>query len=68
MNYQTYCGNISQSLDIGDEFHYLLCCPTFKEKRKNFINLKYYIRPLTFYLHELFDSLNKLRVKTLKNS
>ena len=40
--------------DIGDELHYLLCCPNFKEERKNFINLKYYRRPSTFYLHELF--------------
>ena len=40
--------------DIGDEFHYLLCCPNFKEERKNFNNLKYYVRPSTFYLHELF--------------
>ena len=37
-----------------DEFHYLLCCPTFKEERKNFINSKYYRRPSTFYVHELF--------------
>ena len=41
-------------IDIGDEFHYLLCCPTFKEERKNFINSKYYRRPSTFYLYELF--------------
>ena len=46
--------------DIGDEFHYLLCCPNFKEERKHFINSKYYVRPSTFYLH-------KLRVKTLKS-
>ena len=40
--------------DIGDEFHDLLCCPNFKEERKHFINLKYYVRPSTFYLHKLF--------------
>ena len=39
--------------DISDEFHYLLCCPNFKEERKHFINSKYY-RPSTFYLHKLF--------------
>ena len=38
--------------DIGDEFYYLLCCPNFKEERKHFINLKYYVRPSTFYQHE----------------
>ena len=45
----TYC-----EIDIGDEFHYLLCCPTFKEERKNVINSKYYRRPSTIYLYELF--------------
>ena len=40
--------------DIGDEFHYLLCCPNFKEEREHFINSKYYVRPSTFYLHKLF--------------
>ena len=40
--------------DIDDEFHYLLCCPNFKEERKHFINSKHYVRPSTFYLHKLF--------------
>ena len=40
--------------DIGDEFHHSLCCPHFKEERKNVINSKYYVRPSTFCLYELF--------------
>ena len=40
--------------DIGDEFHYLLCYPNFKEERKHFMNSKYWVTPSTFYLHKLF--------------
>ena len=39
--------------DTGDEFHYLHCYPNFIEERKIFFNLKYDIRPSTFYLHKL---------------
>ena len=28
--------------DIGDEYHYLLCCPLFKEERKQYINDKFW--------------------------
>ena len=51
--------------DIGDEFHYLLCCPNFKEERKHFINSKYYIRPSTFYLHQLFKKTEGENLKKL---
>ena len=27
--------------DIGDEYHYLLCCPLFREERKKYINVKF---------------------------
>ena len=51
--------------DIGDKFHYLLCCPNFKEERKHFINLKYYIGPSTFYLHKLFKQTGGENLKKL---
>ena len=51
--------------DIGDEFHYLLCCPNFKEERKHFINSKYYVRPSTFYLHKLFKQTKGGNLKKL---
>ena len=50
--------------DIGDEFHYLLCCHTFKEERKNFI-IQNITEDLQNFTH--MNSLIKLRVKTLKN-
>ena len=40
--------------DIGYEFHYLLCRVHFKEERRKYIEAKYYIRPSTIYLQELF--------------
>ena len=45
-----FCETDIGETDIGDEFHYLLCFPNFKEERKHFINSKYYARPSTFYL------------------
>ena len=27
--------------DIGDEYHYLLCCPLFREEREKYINVKF---------------------------
>ena len=50
--------------DICDEFHYLLCCPNFKEERKNFLiqNITKDLQPFTY-----MNSFIKLRVKTLKN-
>ena len=51
--------------DIGDEYHYLLCCSHFSEERKKYIYPKYWRRPSTIYLEELFrhtkgENLNKL--------
>ena len=51
--------------DICDEFHYLLCCPNFKEERKHFNNSKYYVRPSIFYLHKLFEQTKGENLKKL---
>ena len=40
--------------DIGDEYHYLLCCPLFREERKKYINVKFWKRPSTIQLEQLF--------------
>ena len=39
--------------DIGDEYHYLLCCPLFREERKKYINVKFWKRPSTIQLEQL---------------
>ena len=40
--------------DIGDEYHYLLCCPLFREERKKYINFKFWKRPSTIQVEQLF--------------
>ena len=51
--------------DIGDKFHYLLCCVHFKEERRKYIEAKYYIRPSTMYLQELFKQAKGEKLKHL---
>lgn len=40
--------------DIGDEFHYVLICPFFKEIRMKLLPPYYYTRPSMFKLCQLF--------------
>ena len=51
--------------DIGDEFHCLLCCVHLKEERGKYIEAKYYIRPSTIYLQELFKQAKGEKLKQL---
>lgn len=50
--------------DIGDEFHYLLICPTFINERKKLLEPVYYQRPNILKYQSLLNSRNK---KTLSN-
>ena len=55
------------SLDeIGDEFHYLLICPFFKNDRKKLIDNIYYERPNTDKLHKLLNCTMKQPILKLK--
>jgi len=49
--------------DLGDDFHYLFVCPFFNHFRKMYIDKKYWDRPNTFSLSNLFGSKN---IDTLK--
>ena len=51
--------------DIGDEFHYFLCWAHFKEECREYIEAKYYIRPSTIYLQELFKQAKGEKLKQL---
>ena len=42
--------------DIGDEFHYLLVCEHFKEKRDQYLKKYYYTRPNVIKYKELLNS------------
>ena len=50
--------------DIGDEYHYTMLCPYFKNDRKKLIDSKYWTNPNIDKLSYLFSSEN---VKILKN-
>ena len=52
--------------DIGYEFYYLLCCVHFKEKRRKYIEAKYYIRPSTIFFQELFKQVKGERLEQLQ--
>ena len=45
--------------DIGDEFHYLLICPTFDTERKTLIKPYYFRRPNILKFRELLNTRNK---------
>ena len=50
--------------DIGDEYHYTMLCPYFRNDRKKLIDSKYWTNPNIDKLCYLFSSEN---VKILKN-
>ena len=50
--------------DLGDEYHYLLRCPFFAAKRKQFIDANYSTRPNMLKFKEL---LNNQNVEIMKN-
>ena len=46
---------ICTSGDIGDEYHYLLVCTTFSEKRKECLKKYYYTRPNVLKFEQLLN-------------
>ena len=44
--------------DIGDEYHYILNCPSFINERKNYIKKRFYERPNTIFFKEIMSSEN----------
>ena len=53
--YCTFCN----TADVGDEFHFLLICPFFREIRSLFIPSYYYEFPCTDKFYEMLRSNNK---------
>ena len=43
---------------LGDEYHYVLICPFFKQIREQYLRAYYYIRPSYVKLEQLFCSSN----------
>jgi hypothetical protein len=51
--------------DIGDEYHYMLICPIFKDDRKKYINANIFRRPSMLKFIELIKSENYVVLKNL---
>ena len=57
--------NLCDKNDIGDEMHYLLICPFFKEERSRFIPKYFYARANTLKFKELMNTRNFYKLKKL---
>ena len=44
--------------EVGDEYHYLMICPIFKEAREEFLTKYYYKKPSVYKYIELVNSTN----------
>ena len=44
------------TLQIEDEFHFVLQCPKYVQLKKKYLNAYYYKSPSTFKLFQLLDS------------
>ena len=53
------------NLDTGDEFHYILVCPAFENKRKLYIPSYFFNRPNVIKFRELFALKGKIRQRKL---
>lgn len=51
--------------DIGDEFHYLLICPTFATERNTLLKPYYFRRPNIITYKELLNTRNKIVLSKL---
>jgi hypothetical protein len=49
--------------DIGDEFHYLFCCPYFETERKEYLSPYFYRRPNALKFEQLFRGSKKKLLK-----
>ena len=58
-----FCKTDIHHVHVGDEFHYLLCCVHFEEESRKYIEAKYYIRPSTIYLQEIFKQVKGEKLK-----
>ena len=48
--------------DVGDEYHYLLCCPALSHYRDMYIDRYYYIRPNVIKFNKLMNLKNKQKL------
>lgn len=51
--------------DIGDEYHYVMICPNFRNQRKKYLSQTIYSRPSMAKFLNLLNSSNYLQIKKL---
>ena len=52
-------------LDVGDEFHFLFCCPSIASERRKYIDRYYYRGPNVLKFDELMNTKNIRQLKNL---
>ena len=52
-------------LGPGDELHYVLVCPIFRDYRSKFVKRYYYVRPNCLKMFQLFNSQSRLQLSNL---
>ena len=58
INYENRICSSCNTGEIGDEFHYILQCPTFQLQRQRYLNHYYLIDPSREKFSQLFQSEN----------
>ena len=61
---ERYCTMCSQQ-DIGDEFHYVLVCPTIEFERRHFLKKYFQTKPNVLKFQQLFTSKNRRELTQL---
>ena len=46
--------------EVGDEYHYIMICPIFKEAREEFLSKYYFTKPSVYKYIELVNSWNHI--------
>ena len=59
INFEDRVCQLCTRREIGDEFHYLFCCDTFKTPRQQYLNRYYRVNPNTLKMHDLFNTTSK---------
>ena len=58
---------LCQSVDLGDEFHYLFICPLLHKERTQLLSKYFYIKPNMYKMNLLFNSKKQGTLRKLCN-
>jgi hypothetical protein len=63
IQYQYLTCNIWDKNEIGDEFHYVLQCPSLHDDRRRLLDSTYLTRVNVLKFANLFQSINKIKLR-----